>query len=186
VGDPTKGVENLKANVSQGQFDTRVGLLEEMEDAFFRDYQSTAGRDHHTNYQRAVMLMKSNEVKPFNLALEPAASKEKYGNTAFARGCLLARRLVEVGVPFIEVTLNGWDTHQDNFNKVKHLSEQIDTPMGALLTDLKERGLLDTTLVVWMGEFGRTPKINQRGAKPGRDHYPRAWTTVLFGGGIKA
>jgi uncharacterized protein (DUF1501 family) len=83
------------------------------------------------------------------------------------------------------VTLNGWDTHQDNFNKVKHLSEQIDTPMAALLSDLKERGLLETTLVVWMGEFGRTPKINQRGAKPGRDHYPKAWSTVLFGGGIK-
>ncbi len=87
---------------------------------------------------------------------------------------------------FVEVTLGGWDTHQDNFDRVKRLSGQIDRPMATLLSDLKERGLLDSTLVIWMGEFGRTPKINARGAKPGRDHYPRAWSTVLFGGGIKA
>jgi uncharacterized protein (DUF1501 family) len=98
---------------------------------------------------------------------------------------LLARRLVETGVPFVEVNLGGWDTHQDNFDRVKRLSAQVDTPMAALIKDLKDRGLLDTTLVIWMGEFGRTPKINARGAKPGRDHYPRAWSLVLAGGGIK-
>ena len=104
---------------------------------------------------------------------------------ASATACLMARRLVEVGVPFVEVTLGGWDTHQDNFDRVKALSGQIDSPIAALIEDLKERGLLDSTLVVWMGEFGRTPNINARGAKPGRDHYPRAWSLAMWGGGIK-
>ena len=93
--------------------------------------------------------------------------------------------LVETGVPFVEVNLGGWDTHQDNFARVKSLSGQVDGALSALVTDLKERGLLDTTLVVWMGEFGRTPHINTRGAKPGRDHYPKAWSLALFGGGIR-
>ncbi len=186
VGDPSKGVENLKAGSSQAQFDGRVGLLEEMESAFHRDYKAGAAQDHRTNYQRAVTLMKSKDAKAFDLSQEPASSREKYGQGKFAQGCLLARRLVEVGVPFIEVTLAGWDTHQDNFAKVKALSGQFDTPLAALLADLKDRGLLETTLVVWMGEFGRTPWINQRGAKPGRDHYPKAWSLVMFGGGIKA
>ena len=156
-----------------------------MENAFFRDYQAASGRDHQTTYRRAVTLMQSKEAKAFDLSLEPAPSRAAYGSGTFADGCLLARRLVEVGVPFVEVTLGGWDTHQDNWTRVKRLSQQIDAPMAALLADLKQRGLLDSTLVVWMGEFGRTPRINKRGAKPGRDHYPRAWSTVLFGGGIK-
>src|SRR5204863_5732157 len=84
-----------------------------------------------------------------------------------------------------EVTLGGWDTHQNNFNRVRQLSAQVDPAMSALVTDLRDRGLLDSTLVIWMGEFGRTPRINNRGAQPGRDHYPRAWSTVLVGGGIR-
>ena len=83
------------------------------------------------------------------------------------------------------MTSGGWDTHQDNFDRVKKLSGEVDPALSALVKDLKERGLLDSTLVIWMGEFGRTPRINSRGAKPGRDHYPRAWSTVLVGGGIK-
>lgn len=185
VGDPKRGVENLKAGVAEGQFDSRVGLLEEMESAFYRDYKARSGASHHTTYQRAVTLMKSKEAKAFDLTQEPTASRDKYGGTAFGDGCLLARRLVEVGVPFVEVTLGGWDTHQDNWTRVKNLSGTIDTPMAALLGDLKDRGMLQNTLVVWMGEFGRTPKINQRGAKPGRDHFPRAWSSVMFGAGIK-
>jgi hypothetical protein len=186
VSDPTRGVENLKPLVADKQFDNRVGLLEEMEKAFYRDYQADAAADHETTYRRAVTLMKSKEAKAFDLSLEPSASKAPYGGSKFGEGCLLARRLVETGVKFVEVTLGGWDTHQDNFERVKNLSARVDQGMSALLADLKERGLLDSTLVIWMGEFGRTPNINQRGPKPGRDHYPRAWTSVLAGGGIKA
>jgi uncharacterized protein (DUF1501 family) len=185
VNDPARGVENLKSMVEDGQFEGRVGLLEEMEKAFFNDYQASLGQDHKTTYQRAVTLMKSKEAKAFDLSQESAAVKTAYGSSKFGEGCLLARRLVEVGVSFVEVTLGGWDTHQDNFDRVKSLSRQVDPAMSTLIKDLKERGLLDSTLVVWMGEFGRTPKINSRGAKPGRDHYPRAWTSVLAGGGIK-
>ena len=129
--------------------------------------------------------MQSKEAKAFDLSQEPAEPRSAYGGGRFGEGCLLARRLVEVGVPFVEVTLGGWDTHQDNFDRVKNLSGQVDPPIAALITDLKDRGLLDSTLVVWMGEFGRTPNINARGAKPGRDHYPQAWSLMMLGGGIK-
>jgi hypothetical protein len=185
VTDPTQGVQNLKPLADPDHFEGRIGLLEEMEQAFYRDYKAGVGVDHRTTYQRAVTLMKSKEAKAFDLSLEPEQSRAAYGEGKFAEGCLLARRLVETGVPFVEVNLGGWDTHQNNFDRVKSLSQQVDQPMSALIADLEQRGLLETTLVVWMGEFGRTPKINSRGAKPGRDHYPRAWSLVLAGGGIK-
>jgi len=185
VQDATKGVEDLKTLVSDKQFSNRTGLLEEMEKAFYHDYSAGAAIDHKTTYERAVKLMQSKEAKAFDLGGEPAANKAKYGSGKFAEGVLMARRLVEVGVPFVEVSLGGWDTHADNFDRVKNLSTQVDNAVGALLTDLKERGLLDSTLVIWMGEFGRTPNINNRGAKPGRDHYPKAWSLAMFGGGLK-
>src|SRR5262249_48404862 len=185
VNDPARGVENLKPMVNSDHFRDRVGLLQDMEQAFYRDYKADASADHRTTYGRALTLMQSKEAKAFDLSQEPASSREAYGSSRFGDGCLLARRLVEAGVSFVEVTLGGWDTHQDNFDRVKRLSQQVDPAMAALVTDLKQRGLLDSTLVVWMGEFGRTPRINARGAKPGRDHYPRAWSTVLAGGGIK-
>src|SRR6185369_4849512 len=116
---------------------------------------------------------------------EPDKLRDAYGRSRFGQGCLLARRLVERGVPFVEVTLGGladntlgWDTHADNFETVRKLSGVLDPAWSTLLDDLKERGLLDTTLVVWMGEFGRTPKINQ---STGRDHFPQAYSTVLSG-----
>lgn len=185
VQDPTRGVEDLKAMVSAGQFNNRLGLLQEMETAFHKSYETGLVVDHKTTYERAVKLMNSGEAKAFDLTQEPTASKSKYGTGKFAEGVLMARRLVEVGVPFVEVSLGGWDTHQDNFARVKNLSDQVDTATSALLNDLKERGLLDSTLVVWMGEFGRTPNINTRGPKPGRDHFPKAWSLAMWGGGIK-
>lgn len=185
VQDPARGVEDLKAVVSDRQFAARNDLLADMEKAFYHDYQSGLVTDHKTTYERAVRLMKSAEAKAFDIAAEPSASKSRYGSGKFGEAVLMARRLVEVGVPFVECTLGGWDTHQDNFTRVKSLSGQVDAAMSALLDDLKQRGLLDSTLVIWMGEFGRTPNINNRGAKPGRDHYPRAWSLAMFGGGLK-
>jgi len=185
VADAARGVENLRPFVGESQFQRRVGLLQEMENAFHRDYKAPAGHAHRTTYQRAVELMRSKEAKAFDLSQEPEKVREAYGKGRFGDGCLLARRLVETGVSFVEVVLGGWDTHQNNFTRVKNLSAQVDPAMSSLVRDLKERGLLDSTLVVWMGEFGRTPRINSRGAQPGRDHYPRAWTSVMIGGGIK-
>jgi hypothetical protein len=185
VQDPARGVEDLKSLVGGPQFDRRMGLLQEMEKAFHGEYRAPTITDHKTTYERAVKLMHSKEAKAFDLALEPSASRSKYGSGRFADGVVMARRLVEVGVPFVEVTLGGWDTHQDNWTRVKSNSQQIDSAIAALIEDLKARGLLDSTLVIWMGEFGRTPHINSRGAKPGRDHYPRAWSLAMWGGGIK-
>lgn len=185
VNDPTRGVENLQALVSAERFSDRVSLLEELEQGFYRTYRSPAAQAHHTMYARAVELMRSKEAKAFDLSQESASVRQRYGNTRFGDGCLLARRLVEVGVKFVEVTLGGWDTHANNFPRVKELSQQVDPALSALIEDLHARGLLDSTLVIWMGEFGRTPNINNRGPQPGRDHWPRAWSTLLIGGGIK-
>jgi len=185
VTDPARGVEDLKASVTNSQLNNRLGLLEQMEKGFQGEYKAGVITDHKTTYERAVKLMHSKEAKAFDLSLEPSANAAKYGSGKFAEGCLMARRLIEVGVPFVEVNLGGWDTHQDNWTRVKSLSQQVDAAESALITDLKERGLLDDTLIVWMGDFGRTPKINSRGAKPGRDHYPRAWSATMFGGGLK-
>ena len=185
IASTARGVENLKAAVDDKQFNDRVGLLEEMEAGFYKDYKANSIEAHQTTYQRAVELMKSKEIKAFDLAQEPEKVRDEYGSDPFGQGCLLARRLLETGVRFVEVSLGGWDTHQDNFDRVKTLSSKVDPGMSALISDLKDRKMLDDTLIIWMGEFGRTPKINSRGAKPGRDHYPRAWSSVMFGGGIK-
>ncbi len=106
----------------------------------------------------------------------------KYGNSDFASNCLMARRLLEQGVPFVEVVSRGWDTHQDNFKRTRNRAAQIDQPMARLISDLKQRDMLDKTLVVWMGEFGRSPHVNRHG---GRDHFPEAFNAVLAGGGIQ-
>jgi arylsulfatase A-like enzyme len=118
----------------------------------------------------------------FDLSQEKGSLRERYGRGVFGHGCLLARRLVERGVPFVEVTLGGWDTHDNNFEQVAGLSQTLDAGWSTLIEDLRERGLLDSTLLVWMGEFGRTPGINPRN---GRDHFPAAWSVVLGGGGIR-
>src|SRR5207248_8232662 len=149
-----------------------------------------AAVSHRSAYQRAVTMMRSEAVKAFDLSAEPKQLRDAYGRNLFGQGCLLARRLVERGVPFIEVTLSnipnlqvfGWDTHQNNFDAVKKLSSVLDAGWAALMDDLKDKGLLDSTLIVWMGEFGRTPKIN---GQKGRDHWANSWSTVLAGGGIK-
>jgi uncharacterized protein (DUF1501 family) len=129
-----------------------------------------------------VRLQRASAARAFDLSDEKDPLRDQYGRSLFGQGCLLARRLVERGVPFVEVTLGGWDTHDNNFEHVKSLCGVLDPAWATLLADLKDRGLLDSTLVVWMGEFGRTPGINPRN---GRDHYPAAWSVVLGGGGIK-
>ena len=138
--------------------------------------------EHQSAYARAVRLMSPSASNVFDLAQEPAAVKERYGRSQFGQGCLLARRMLERDVPFVEVSLGGWDTHADNFKRVSRLCSVLDAAWSALMQDLHDRDLLDSTLVVWMGEFGRTPVINQQ---QGRDHYPKAWSVVLGGGGIR-
>jgi hypothetical protein len=183
------GVQNLTphAGVGAEHFDARLRLLQQMQRDFLADRPSPAARSHLTAYERAARLMRTTAAKALDLDEEPAKVRDTYGRNKFGQGCLLARRLVERGVPFIEITLggdtiNGWDTHSNNFERVRELSGLLDAGWATLMNDLKERGLLDHTLIVWMGEFGRTPTIN---ADKGRDHFPNAWTAVLGGGGIK-
>jgi hypothetical protein len=186
VTDPNRGVANLAPLDGMRQFGKRVGLLEGLDADFARLKNATVVNDRQTTYRRAVTLMRSKEARAFDLSLESATARAAYGNSRFGEGCLLARRLVEVGVPFVEVFHGGWDTHANNFPQVKKLSQEVDPAMSALIHDLKDRGLLDSTLVIWMGEFGRHPSITSKnGNSAGRQHYPRAWTTVLAGGGIR-
>lgn len=131
---------------------------------------------------RALRLMNPQAASVFNLEEEQASVREAYGSGSFGQGCLMARRLVERGVSFVEVSLNGWDTHSNNFERVKELSQQLDRGCTSLLNDLRERGLLKDTLVVCQGEFGRTPRIN---GQDGRDHWPASWAMMLAGAGIR-
>jgi hypothetical protein len=186
--DSSLAVKNLKlpTDVTSEQLDSRLDLLEGLDTDFQATHPGISPQSHRNAYQQAVKMMRSEAVKAFNLEEEPAELREAYGKNDFGQGCLLARRLVERGVPFVEITQgeNGaaWDNHNNIFESVKNLCGTLDAAWSTLLTDLKSRGLLETTLVVWMGEFGRTPVINQQG---GRDHHPVAWSTVLSGGGVR-
>jgi uncharacterized protein (DUF1501 family) len=175
--------------VTAEQAGARRELLRQMQDEFRAGHSGPALGSRHAAYDRAVALMTSPAGKAFNLDEEPASLRDRYGRSFFGQGCLLARRLVERGVAFVEVALTeapgsaiGWDTHAQNFAAVRGLSSVLDPAWATLMEDLKERGLLDTTTIVWMGEFGRTPRIN---GQQGRDHFPNAWSTVLADGGIK-
>ncbi len=179
----------LPEAVDDDQSGSRLDLLTGFDSGFRETRPGSASDSHRDAYDAAVRMMRSQAGGAFLLEEEPLELRERYGRNRFGQGCLLARRLVERGVPFVEVSLNsvdgtgvfGWDTHNDNFNAVKTLCGVLDPGWGTLLADLQDRGLLETTTVVWMGEFGRTPQIN---GSSGRDHFPNAWATVLCGGGI--
>lgn len=174
-------------DVTAARMNHRLQLWKQMQSRFLAKHQTGAPKAHNTVYENAVRLMNSKDAAAFDLSLETDATRERYGPSVFGQGCLLARRLVERGVSFVEVSLGtssntvGWDTHTDNFNAVRELSEQLDQGWSSLLAELKERGLLESTTILWMGEFGRTPRINN---STGRDHFPAAWSAVLAGGGI--
>ncbi len=178
VNDFERGLPDLRPLAGQSEVDDRATLVEELDKAFLSDYGANSTRAHQASMQKALQLMHSDKTSAFELSHEPSSVREQYGKSRFGQGCLLARRLVEAGVPFVEVALGGWDTHQGANQRVKALSEQLDPAYAALLADLKDRGLLDSTLVIWMGEFGRSPKN-------GSQHYARAWTSALAGAGIK-
>ncbi|TWU11388.1 hypothetical protein CA54_01950 [Symmachiella macrocystis] len=174
--------QNLTSTVPHPRYNKRLGLMKRLEGEFSSRGGATNVTDHGTVYGKASKLVLSPDVKVFDLESESNEIRAAYGNSNFGRGCLLARRLVETGVTFVEVRHGGWDTHKDNFERVKKNASDVDPGFATLIHDLKQRGMLDKTLVVWAGEFGRTPKIN---ANTGRDHYPRAFNAAIAGGGIK-
>jgi hypothetical protein len=184
VTDPARSTELLEPLHTRSELERQYGLLRRFEASFQRAYGAEPAREHASALDRAMRLMTSDEKRALDLSLEADEVRERYGRGSFGQGCLLARRLVEAGVRFVEVLMGdgvGWDTHRDNFPRTRALSIEADSGMAALVADLRDRGLLDSTLVVWMGEFGRTPRC----AGGGRNHWARAWTSVLAGGGIR-
>lgn len=172
----------LASGISKQRFGRRLDLLKDLESEFANSGARHQVENHQALIQGAAQLVLSPRLKGFDLAQEKSSIRDNYGRSAFGQGCLLARRLIETGVTFVEVEMDGWDTHQDNFERSKKLSESVDQGFAALIQDMKDRGMLDRTLVIWLGEFGRTPRIN---GNSGRDHFPRAFCTALAGGGVK-
>ena len=177
-------VPNLERlpSISDAAQSDRLALLNGLEEQFRAGRGSPVVESLQAATASAVRLMRPEAAAAFRPEDEKDKVRDAYGRNLFGQGCLLARRLVERGVTCVEVTLDGWDTHQNNFEQVRGLSGTLDTAFAVLLADLKERGLLDSTLVVCLGEFGRTPKIN---GNTGRDHWPASWSAVLAGGGIR-
>jgi uncharacterized protein (DUF1501 family) len=183
LSELSRGLENSEPAAPPAAFERRTRLLGQLEQQFVRDYPAPVALAHEAGLASALRLVRSDRRGAFDLSREGESSRRAYGESDFGRGCLLARRLVEAGVPFVEVYLSNWDSHfRDVAAQTRTLMSQVDAGMSALVRDLADRGLLETTLIIWMGEFGRTPRVNTTG---GRDHYAKAWSTVLFGGGIR-
>jgi len=182
VTSPGNMPQNVATQQPQPRYNRRLGLLNRLENDFADRGAETVVTNHQQLYKKASKLVLSPLTKAFDISNESQSLKDQYGDTDFGRGCLLARKLVETGVSYIEVQSRGWDTHQDNFEAVANKANEVDPAAATLIKDLKDRGLLEKTVVLWTGEFGRTPRVNPRG---GRDHYPRAFNSWLAGGGIK-
>jgi uncharacterized protein (DUF1501 family) len=175
----------LPQNVNADEAARRLALWSTLEKKFLDGRHTNAFDTHNALYRKAADLMRPDVRAAFDLTGESDKVRAEYGPGVFGQGCLLARRLVERGVPFVEVALGqglGWDTHQDNFRRVKTLSQELDSGWATLMSELKDRDLLKDTTILWISEFGRTPQINGNG---GRDHFPAAWSCAFAGGGIR-
>lgn len=176
-------IRNLDMKLDDRRLTQRMKTLELIESGFISQRRGPAAEDHQKILNKTFELMSSQQMDAFKVDTEADQVKQRYGENAFGRGCLMARRLVEVGVPFIEVDLGGWDNHSDVHDTLStRLLPTLDQAMSALVEDLDQRDRLKDTVILWMGEFGRTPTIN---ADAGRDHWARCWSVVVGGGAIK-
>ncbi len=179
----TGQVRDVQMGLDDERLYQRMSALDMIENQFVSERRGGVADDHQKILRKTLNLMTSQQMEAFKVDQEPAAVRERYGQNDFGRGCLMARRLVEQGVPFVEVDFGGWDNHQNIFPTLKDDKlPRMDQAMSALVEDLAQRGLLPDTTVLWMGEFGRTPRIN---GNAGRDHWARAWSVVVGGGGIQ-
>ncbi|HEY2414036.1 MAG TPA: DUF1501 domain-containing protein [Pirellulaceae bacterium] len=180
----TGQIRNLDINPAEiDRLADRMRALDVLEKNFVSQNRGPAANDHMKILAKTVNIMTSKQMDAFKVAKEPKEVQDRYGNDPFGKGCLMARRLVEAGVPFVEVNIGGWDNHNNIFTTLKDQKLPVlDKAMSALVEDLSQRGLLQDTAIIWMGDFSRTPRINDRG---GRDHWARAWSVVVGGGGLK-
>ena len=176
-------VRNLDMGMEMERVSQRKYMLDMMTESFATQGRGDLPVSHRKVLDKTWSLMTSKQMEAFKVNKESQAVRDRYGNTGFGRGCLMARRLVETGVPFIEVDLGGWDNHQGIFPTLQNQKlPEMDRAMSALVSDLHDRGLLQDTVIIWMGEFGRTPRIN---GNAGRDHWARSWSVVVGGGSFK-
>lgn len=186
IGDPQNPIPDVKPHVDEKRFQRRLtDLFNVVESEFSRGRLRNADAQrtlHRVSMTAARTMMSSEQLTAFDVSQAPQTERDAYGDSAFGRGCLAARRLIEVGVRCVEVTLNGWDSHINNHELQAGWVATLDPAYAALIRDLRERELLDSTMVVWAGEFGRTPQINPA---EGRDHWPHGFSVALSGGGIR-
>ena len=183
--------------LSETRFAQRQMMLDAIETDFIKTDRGQLARDHQDVYKKAMSLYTSKQMQAFKVNEEKPETVQMYCGTGanaaggrmgmgarnpFGMGCLMARRLVEAGVPFVEVDLGGWDMHNQVFNALKTRLPVLDLAINGLVTDLEQRGMLKDTTIVWMGEFGRTPRINQ---DSGRDHWATSWSVMIGGGGLR-
>ncbi|MCB1232257.1 MAG: DUF1501 domain-containing protein [Verrucomicrobiae bacterium] len=181
ISDPAGGLQNSSSRLPEDRFNFHLDLASTLDAKFIEKYDQRNVRAYTDMYDDAIKLMRSEDLAAFDISGESDVVRDRYGDNTFGQGCLLARRLAEHDVRFVEVTFGSWDTHNGNFVEVPDKAEVLDQALSALLHDLEVRGLLDDTLVVLATEFGRTPEIN---ANEGRDHHPKAFTCLMAGGGI--
>ena len=174
-------IRNLDMKIDQ-RFYQRAYALDAIENNFINQRRGSLAKEHQAILKETFSVLTSAQMDALKVASEPENIKERYGDNNFGKGCLMARRLVEAGVPFIEVNLGGWDNHQNIFPTLRDTKlPMLDQGMSALYEDLEQRGLLQDTAIIWMGEFSRTPRIN---GNAGRDHWARSWSVVVGGAGM--
>lgn len=183
ISDPTKPVPYMQFpdGVDRERFRDRMRLLNVLDSSYLADKRGEFLAGHRTVRQKAIHLLDSPSANVFDVRNEPEETREAFGGTSFGLQALMAARLVEKGVPFVEVHHGGWDTHTNNFTAVANRAQSLDPAVATLLSELRAKRLLETTLVVVTGEFGRTPRINRN---VGRDHFPRCFSVLVAGGGI--
>jgi hypothetical protein len=186
LGNPSAGIQNVSKSeyVKQDMYDKRLDVAGKFNKSFIGKYPQKQIRAYTDLYDDATRLMRSDDLKAFDLTREPQEIRDEYGDDNFGQGCLLARRLVESGVRFVEVQLGGWDMHNQVFDALETRAATLDNGLSALLNDLERRGLLNQTLVVLASEFGRSPEV--KAGRIGRDHHPSAFSALLAGGGVKS
>ena len=182
VVDFNGDVRNAATSLKDDRLAQRMEMLASIEKSFIGQNRGEAAVDHAKVLEKTVSLFTSKQMGAFKINGETAQVRDAYGRNGFGNGCLMARRLVEEGVPFVEVDFGGWDMHTNVFTGLERQLGIVDKAMSTLIQDLERRGLLQDTVVLWMGEFGRTPRIN---GTAGRDHWARSWSVVVGGSGIK-